>query len=138
MGWNASFNELTHCIRPQSFRVSTEYCALRFARSVRSHIRSGTFYMPSARYWVRRAKRPPFLFPSNPKIIEELSCWLDACNKQMVTCARAGDVEEMTLGVIDFLQICIIAHRFDSLLQRDDLIVASHDDDALLTLRRFA
>ena len=44
----------------------------------------------------------------------------------MIPRPRAGDVEKMTLGVIDFFQIGIITHRFDSLLQWKDLIVASH------------
>ena len=40
---------------------------------------------------------------------------------------RAGDVEQMALGVIDLLQIGVVADRLDALLQRNDLIVAGHD-----------
>ena len=45
----------------------------------------------------------------------------------MVAGAGAGDVEQMTLGVVDLLQVGVIADCFDACLQRNDLVVASHD-----------
>lgn len=44
----------------------------------------------------------------------------------MISCPRAGDVEEVALGVADFLQIGTIADGFDAFLQGDDLVVAGH------------
>jgi hypothetical protein len=44
----------------------------------------------------------------------------------MVARTRAGDVEEVALGVIDLLQVGIVSDRFDALLQGDDLVVAGH------------
>ncbi len=44
----------------------------------------------------------------------------------MVACSRAGDVEQMAFGVINLLQIRVVANRFDSLLQGNDLVVTGH------------
>ncbi len=46
----------------------------------------------------------------------------------MIPSPRAGDVEQVPLGVIDFLQICIVPDGLNALLQRDDLVVARHHD----------
>jgi len=40
----------------------------------------------------------------------------------MITRTFAGDVEQVALGVIDFLQIGVVTDRFDAFLQGDDLI----------------
>src|SRR3990170_574850 len=47
----------------------------------------------------------------------------------MVPRTGAGDVEQVALGVIDFLQVRVVADCFDSLLQGYDLVVAGHHDD---------
>ncbi len=44
----------------------------------------------------------------------------------MIPRPRACHVEQLALGVIHFLQVGVVADRFDSLLQGNDLIVAGH------------
>ena len=44
----------------------------------------------------------------------------------MVSCSCAGDVEQVALGVIDLLQIRVVTHGLDPLLQGNDLIVTGH------------
>jgi hypothetical protein len=51
-----------------------------------------------------------------PHVIEELRSRLDARHQQMIPRPRAGDVEQMTLGVVHFLQIGVVADRFDAFL----------------------
>jgi hypothetical protein len=43
----------------------------------------------------------------------------------MVPSAGAGDVQQVPFGIIDFLEVGIFTHRLDTLLQRNDLVVAS-------------
>ena len=40
----------------------------------------------------------------------------------MISRTRAGDIKEVTFGIVDFLQIGIIANRLYTLLQWNDLI----------------
>ena len=40
-------------------------------------------------------------------------------NQKMVSCASARDVQEVTLGFVNLLEIGLIADRFDSLLQAE-------------------
>jgi hypothetical protein len=47
----------------------------------------------------------------------------------MVPRTGAGDVKQVPLGIIDFLEIGVIAHGFDAFLQGNHLIIAGHDDD---------
>ena len=54
--------------------------------------------------------------PSTSQIIQKLRCWSDACHEQMIAGAGAGYVEQVALGVVDFLQVGVVAYRFDSLL----------------------
>jgi hypothetical protein len=51
---------------------------------------------------------------------------LPTCHQQVIFCARTGDVEQVAFGVIDFLQIGVVAYCLDALLQGNDLIVAGH------------
>ena len=44
----------------------------------------------------------------------------------MIASSGAGDVEQVALGVIDFLQIGVVADGLDALLQGNDLVVAGH------------
>src|SRR6266446_7331490 len=62
-------------------------------------------------------------------VIEKLGSGLDARHQKMISCPRAGDVEQMALGVIDFLQVCVVPDRLDALLQGNDLVVAGHHHD---------
>ena len=61
----------------------------------------------------------------------------DVTNSRSRAHARAGDVEEMALSVVDLAQVGVVANGLDPLLQRDDLVVARHDDNGakLQTLR---
>jgi hypothetical protein len=47
----------------------------------------------------------------------------------MIPGAGAGNVDQVTLGIIDLLQIGIVADRLDALLQWNDLVVAGHHSD---------
>jgi hypothetical protein len=47
----------------------------------------------------------------------------------MITGAGAGNVEEVPLGVIDFLQIGVVPDRLDAFLQWNYFVVATHHDD---------
>lgn len=38
----------------------------------------------------------------------------------------AGDIEQVSLGVVDFLQVAIVSSRLDSCLRRDSFIVTRH------------
>lgn len=51
---------------------------------------------------------------------------LDARDQQVITGAGAGDVQRLALGVVDLLQVCVVAHGLNALLQWDDFIVARH------------
>ena len=37
-------------------------------------------------------------------------------DEQVIACSRACDVEQVAFGVIDLLQLRVVAYRFDSLL----------------------
>lgn len=53
---------------------------------------------------------------SNPQILQEFRRRLDAAHEQIVPGARAGDVEQVPLGVVDLLQVGVVANGLDSLL----------------------
>src|SRR6266516_2678277 len=44
----------------------------------------------------------------------------------MIACPCAGDVKEVAFGVIDLLQVRVVAYRLNSFLQGNDLVVAGH------------
>jgi hypothetical protein len=46
----------------------------------------------------------------------------------MIARAGAGDVKQVPLGIIDLLQIGVVAYRLDALLQRNNLVVTGHYD----------
>jgi hypothetical protein len=48
----------------------------------------------------------------------------------MIPSASAGDVEQVTLGVINLLEVGIVTDSFDAFLQGQNLIIASHHDDS--------
>ncbi len=62
------------------------------------------------------------------KVVQEFGYRVGAANQQMIPGAGAGDVEQVALGVVDFLQIGVVADRFDALLQGNDFVVAGHHD----------
>ena len=63
------------------------------------------------------------------KVIQELRNWLNTGDQQVIAGARAGDVKQMALGVVDLLQVGVVSDGLDACLAWDNLIVASHDDD---------
>ena len=63
------------------------------------------------------------------QVIKKLRCRCNARDKQTISRPCARDVQQVTLGVIDLLQIGVVAHSFDALLQGDDFIIAGHHDD---------
>ena len=46
------------------------------------------------------------------QIVEKFRGRIAARHQQMIARTRTGDVEQVALGIIDFLQIRIVAHRF--------------------------
>ena len=63
------------------------------------------------------------------QIVEKLRCGAAARDQQVIAGARAGDVEEMPLGVVDVGEISVVRDGLDSFLERKHYIVAGHDDD---------
>jgi hypothetical protein len=63
------------------------------------------------------------------EVVQKFGSGLDTRNQQMIPSAGAGDVEQVTLGIIDLLQVRIVADRLDALLQWYDLVVAGHHRD---------
>ncbi len=51
------------------------------------------------------------------KITQEFGCWRHAGDQQMVACAGAGDVEQVSFRVVYFLQVGIVRDGFDAFLQ---------------------
>jgi hypothetical protein len=60
------------------------------------------------------------------QIVQEFGCRIDACDQQMISCTGACDIEQMSLGVVDLLQVLGVADGLDPILRRDNLVVASH------------
>jgi hypothetical protein len=52
------------------------------------------------------------------QIIKKFGRGFDACHQQMVPRTRAGNIEKMSLGIVDILQIGVVTDGFDALLQR--------------------
>jgi hypothetical protein len=50
----------------------------------------------------------------------------DAGHEQMITGAGAGDIEQVTLGVIHLPQIGVVTDRLNALLQWNYFVVAGH------------
>ena len=64
------------------------------------------------------------------QIIKKLRRWIDAGHKQMITSSGAGDIEQVTLGVVDLLKVRIIGYGFDTFLERHDFVIAGHHRDS--------
>lgn len=63
------------------------------------------------------------------EVVEEFRRRLDGRHEQVVASAGAGDVEEMSFGVVDLCQIGVVGGGFDPLLERNDFVVAGHNGD---------
>jgi len=48
----------------------------------------------------------------------------------MVSGTGTGDVEQVAFGVVALFQISVIDHCFDSILKRNDLVLAGHYDNS--------
>ncbi|GEP12220.1 hypothetical protein MMMDOFMJ_2543 [Methylobacterium gnaphalii] len=49
---------------------------------------------------------------------------MNSRNEQAIAHAGAGNVEEMGLGLVDLLQLCLVAHRVDAPLRGKHTVVA--------------
>jgi hypothetical protein len=63
------------------------------------------------------------------EIVQEFRYRVDAGNQQMIPGAGTGNVKQMAFGIINLLQIGIVADRLDALLQGNYFVVAGHHDD---------
>ena len=52
-----------------------------------------------------------------------------AVTEQVVAGTGAGDVQKLTLGIVDFFEVGTVTKGVDSALGRDDLIIAGDDGD---------
>jgi hypothetical protein len=52
----------------------------------------------------------------HPQIVEKFGRRFDASDQQVVSCAGASDIEQVAFGIVDLLQIGIVADRLDALL----------------------
>jgi hypothetical protein len=59
-------------------------------------------------------------------VIQKFGYGLDARNEQMIAGASAGNVEQVSLGVIHLLEISVVTDSLDALLQGNDLVISSH------------
>lgn len=62
------------------------------------------------------------------QVIQELRSGLRAGDEEVITRTRAGDVQEVALGVVNFLQVRIVGNSLNTLLQRDNLVITGHND----------
>lgn len=53
---------------------------------------------------------------SHAEIVQKFRRGLDAGHQQVIPRACAGHVEQVALGVVDFLQVRVVADRFDPFL----------------------
>jgi hypothetical protein len=63
------------------------------------------------------------------EVVQKFRYRIDAGNQQTIPGAGAGDIEQVALGVINFLQIGVVADRLDPLLQGNYFVIAGHHDD---------
>jgi hypothetical protein len=62
------------------------------------------------------------------EVVQKFGYRVDSGNQQMIPSAGAGNVEQMPLCLVDFLQIGVIADRLDARLQGNYFVVAGHHD----------
>src|SRR3984893_14395613 len=60
------------------------------------------------------------------EVVQKCGYWVHSGNQQMIS--GTGDVEQVPLGVVDLLQIGIVADCLDALLQGNYFVVAGHHD----------
>src|SRR6266568_3001775 len=60
------------------------------------------------------------------EVVQEFGYRRNPGHQEVVPSTSAGDIEQVTLGVVDFLQIGVVTDRLDTLLQGDDFVVTGH------------
>jgi len=63
------------------------------------------------------------------QVIKEFGCRHYARDKQMISGAGAGDIEQVAFGVIDLLEIRVVADSLNAFLQGDDFVITRHHGD---------
>jgi hypothetical protein len=60
------------------------------------------------------------------EVIQKFGYRGDTAHQQMIPSAGTGHVEQVPLGVIDFLQVSVITDRLNALLQGNYFVIAGH------------
>jgi hypothetical protein len=60
------------------------------------------------------------------EVVQKFGYWVHSGNQQMISGAGTGNVEQVPLGVVDLLQIGVVANRLDALLQGNYFVVTGH------------
>jgi hypothetical protein len=63
------------------------------------------------------------------EVVQKFGCWFHSGNQKMISRAGTGNVEQVPLSVVDFLQIGVVANCLDAFLQRNYFVVAGHHDN---------
>jgi hypothetical protein len=62
------------------------------------------------------------------EVVQKFGYWGDTADQQMIPSAGTGHVEQVPLGVVDFLQVGVITDRLNTLLQGNYFVITSHND----------
>lgn len=63
------------------------------------------------------------------EIRKELGRGINGGDVEAFAGTGAGHIEEVTLGGVNFLEIRLVGDVFDAFLERNNFVVAGHDDD---------
>ena len=66
------------------------------------------------------------------QVRKKLRRGIDPRDDQLIACARASNIEQVSFGLVDLVQLQFIRDGFDAFLRRQHVIVASHDGDCLV------
>ncbi len=66
---------------------------------------------------------------SIPKIINKLRCRTSPRHQQIIPCAGAGDIKQVSLCIVYFFKISIVRHCFDPALKGNYLVITCHYDN---------
>ena len=47
----------------------------------------------------------------------------------MIPGTGAGDIQKMSLGVVDLLKVSVVSNSFDAILKWDNLVITGHNDN---------
>jgi hypothetical protein len=62
------------------------------------------------------------------EVVQKFGYRVDSGHKKMISGAGTGNIEQVPLGVVDFLQIGVVADCLDALLQGNNFVIAGHHD----------